>query len=82
MRAKMMALSRYQVVVAIMVSLVVILSAIGCGTSSLLSYHNSIQSTKQSYNEPRVNMFEWRFDLLNSSGQKAEQEDWDDDGPV
>ena len=82
MRAKMMASTRYQVFVALILSLAVILSAVGCGTSSLLSYRNSIQSTKQSYNEPRFNVFNWRFDLLNSNGQKVEKEDWEDDGPV
>ena len=82
MRAKMMALSRYHVVVALILSLAVILSAVGCGTNSLLSYRNSILSTKQSANESKFNMFDWRFDLLNSNYQKVGKEDWEDDGPV
>ena len=82
MRAKMMASSRYQVVVALILSLAVIVSAVGCGTNSLLTYRNSIKNTKQSANEPRFNLFEWKFDLLNGNYQKVEKEDWEDDGPV
>ena len=78
----MMTLRRFHVVVALILSLAVILSAVGCGTNSLLSYRNSIQSTKQSANEPKFTMFDWRFDLLNSNYQKVEKEDWEDDGPV
>ena len=76
MHAKMKALCRRQVVVALLLFLLVILSTVGCGTSFLRSYRSSFQST----NEPRFNMLEWRFDLLNNKYQKVEKEDWEDDG--
>jgi hypothetical protein len=79
LRAKMRASYRCQVIVALLLSLAVILSAVGCGTSSLGSYQSAFQST----NGSMFNMHEWRFEhnLLNSKYQKVEKEDWEDDGP-
>jgi hypothetical protein len=77
MHAKMMALCRYPVIVALLFSLVAISSVGGCGTSSMGSYRSSFQST----NEPKYNMFEWRFDLFNSAYQKVEKEDWENNEP-
>lgn len=77
MRAKMRALCRCQVVVSRLLSLSVILSAVGCGTS----FMESAQSAFQSTNDTRFNMFEWRLDLINSNYQKADKEGWEDDRP-
>ena len=75
MRTKIMVLCRCQVVVSMLLSLSVILSTAGCGTSSVGSY----QSTFQSTNDTGFNMVKWRFGLINSDYQKADKEDWEDD---
>ena len=76
MRAKMRPLCKYQVVVAMLLSMAVILSVVGCATSSMGIYRSSLKST----NEPKYNQLEWRFDLFNSNYQKVETEDWENDG--
>jgi hypothetical protein len=75
MRAKMRALSRCHVVVSMLLSLSVILSAVGCGTSFMGRYQSALLST----NDTRSNMVEWKFDLMSSNYQKADKEEWDDD---
>jgi len=59
--------------------LAVILVAAGCGTTSLGRYQSAFLSTSG----PKFNMHEWKFEhnLLNSYDQRAEKEDWEDDGP-
>jgi hypothetical protein len=77
MRVKMRALSRCHVVVSLLLSLSVILSAVGCGTSFMGSYRSALLSN----NDTKSNMVEWRFDLMSSNYQKADKEDWDNDRP-
>ena len=77
MCAKMRALCRCQVVVAGLFTLMVILSAIGCGTSSLGSYRAALQDA----NGAKFNVHDFRFehDLFSGKNQKAGKEDWEED---
>ena len=75
--AKMRALSGCRVVVAGLFILAVMISAVGCGTSSLASYRASLQDTGGS----RFKMYNGKIehDLFNGRYQKSEKEDWEDD---
>ena len=77
MRAKMRALCGCRVVVAGLFTLMVMLSAVGCGTSSLGSYRAALQDN----NGARFNVHDFRFehDLFSGKNQKAGKEDWEDD---
>jgi len=77
MGAKMRALCGCRVVVAGLFILAVMISAVGCGTSSLGSYRASWQDTSR----PRFNLYNGRIehDLFNGRYQKSEKEDWEDD---
>ena len=77
MQAKMRALCRCRAVVALLFILAVMLSAVGCATSSPGSYRSSFQGTS----EPKVSMRDWKIEhnLLNSRYQKLEKEAWEDD---
>ena len=77
MGAKMRALCGCQVVVAGLFILAVMVSAVGCGTSSLASYRASLQDTSGA----RVNLYNGKIehDLFNGRYQKSEKEDWEDD---
>lgn len=68
-----------QMVVALAFILALIVVAVGCGTSSLGSYQSAFSGTSG----PKFNMHEWKFEhnLFNSQSQRAEKEDWEDDGP-
>jgi hypothetical protein len=79
MSAKKRVLGKCQVGDALLFILTVILVAVGCGTSSSRSYQSAFSNTSG----PTFNLQEWRFEhnLLNSKYQRAEKEDWEDDGP-
>ncbi|OGR28703.1 MAG: hypothetical protein A2139_06160 [Desulfobacca sp. RBG_16_60_12] len=64
-------------VVALLFILAVIISAVGCGTSSLGNYRASWQDT----GGPRFKMYNGKIehDLFNGRYQKSEKEDWEDD---
>jgi len=76
MGAKTRASSRCRVVVAGLFILAVMISAVGCGTSSL-GYRASWQDT----GGPRFNLYNGKIehDLFNGRYQKSEKEDWEDD---
>jgi hypothetical protein len=62
-----------------LVALLFILVAAGCGTSSLGSYQSAFSSSSG----PKFNLHEWKFEhnFLNSKYQSPEKEDWEDEGP-
>jgi hypothetical protein len=74
---KMRTLCGCRVVVAGLFILAVMISGVGCGTSSLQSYRTSWQDT----GGPRFNTHNWKIehDLFGGRYQKAEKEDWEDD---
>jgi hypothetical protein len=76
MLAKLRALCGCQVVVAGLFILMFILSAVGCGTSSLGSYRAALQDS----NGPKFNAHDLRIEhnLFNSKYQKG-KEDWEED---
>ncbi len=76
MGAKMRALRRYQVVVAGLFIGAVIISAVGCGTSSL-----GYRASWQDAGGPRLSMYNGKIEhnLFNGRDQKVEKEDWEDD---
>ena len=77
MVAKLRALCGCRVVVAGLFILAVMISAVGCGTSSLGSYRASLQDSGGT----GFKMFNGKIehDLFNGRYQKSEQEDWEDD---
>ena len=77
MSDRMRALSGCRVVVAILFILAVMISLVGCGTSSLASYRAFLQDP----GGPRFKMYNGKIehDLFNGRYQKSEKEDWEDD---
>ena len=77
MGAKMRALCGCRVVVAVLFSLAIMISAVGCGTSSLGSYRASLQDTWGL----RFNMYNGKIEhnLFNGRYQNVGKEDWEDD---
>ena len=76
MSDRMRALSGCRVVVAILFILAVMISLVGCGTSSLASYRAFLQDP----GGPRFKMYNGKIehDLFKSGDQKG-KEDWEDD---
>ena len=77
MGAKMRTLCGCRVVVAGLFILAVVISAVGCGTSSVGSYRASWQDGSG----PRFKMYNGKIehDLFSGRYQKMEKEDWEDD---
>lgn len=77
MGAKMRALCGCQVIVAVLFSLAVIISACGCGTNFMGDYRASLQDTGGS----RFKMYNGKIEhnLFNGRDQKGEKEAWEDD---
>ena len=76
MGAKMRALCGCRVVVAMLFILAVMISAVGCGASSLASYRASLQDSGGPKFHPYNGKVE--HDLFNGRDQKG-KEDWEDD---
>ena len=76
MGTKMRALSGCRVVVAGLFILAVMVSAVGCGTSSLASYRASLQDT----GAPKFKVYNRKVEhnMFNSTYQQG-KEDWEDD---
>lgn len=77
MRAEMRALCGCRVVVAMLFSLAIMISAVSCGTSFPGSYRASWQDTGR----PKINFFRGKIehDLFNGRYQNLEREAWEDD---
>jgi hypothetical protein len=77
MSAKMKAWCGCRVLVAVLFSLTVIISAVGCGTGFMQNYRASLQDP----GGPRFKMYSGKIEhnLLNARIQKSEKEDWEED---
>jgi hypothetical protein len=79
MPGKLRTLCRRQIVVVLLFILALIPIAAGCGTSPVGTYQSALIGSSG----PKFNMPEWKFEhnLFNSKYQRAEKEDWEDEGP-
>jgi hypothetical protein len=78
MRSQMKPLWRRRIGYSLSIIVVVSLTAFGCASSYPESYKSSFQGTS-----PRVNTSNWTIEhnLFNSTAQRMDKEDWEEDWP-
>lgn len=78
MRSQMKPLWRRQIGFTLLLVVVVSLMAFGCASSYPGSYKLGFQGTS-----PRFNTSNWTIEhnLFNSTAQKMDKEDWEEEGP-